>query len=116
MNTQHTTFGNGQGTATIAAVKQAGEDLKTTAAEGAREIGSVASSEAARIGEMARDWWLRHAQTALDAASGVKEEAAVISERARGYVRDEPVKALLIAAAAGAVISGLLIAAARRGD
>jgi len=110
------TAANGQATATIAAVKSAGEDLKNTAVDGAREISSVAAREAAHIGEMARDWWLRHAQTAIDAAHGAKEEAAVLGERTRGYVRDEPVKALLIAAATGALVSGLLLVAAHRRD
>lgn len=102
------------GSATVSAIKDAGADLRSTASEGAREISGVAAREAARIGEMARDWWTRHAQTALDAADSVKHEAAVISNRTRGYVRDEPAKSVLVAVAVGALISGLLLLASRR--
>ena len=69
-------------------------------------------------------------QKAHDALDGltntmqsVKEQANATLEKLRpqidtvaSYAKEEPTKALLIAAAAGAIVSGLLIAAARRGD
>jgi hypothetical protein len=73
-----------------------------------------ASHEAARIGEMARDWWQRHARNTLDLVGTVKGEVALAGERTRGYVRDGPMRALLIAAAAGAAITGLLMFVGRR--
>jgi ElaB/YqjD/DUF883 family membrane-anchored ribosome-binding protein len=81
----------------------------------AREQASrEAAREAARIGDMARDWWHRHARSTLDLAGTVKDEVAVAGERARGYVRDEPMRSVLIAAAAGAAITGLLMLFGRR--
>lgn len=78
------------------------------------EARELASREAARIGEMARDWWQRHARNALDLADTVRGEAAVAGERTRQYVRDEPLRSVLVAAAAGAVITGLLMLLGRR--
>lgn len=89
-------------------------ELKTEAADAAREAGDVAAREAARIGELARAWWRDHARSALDAAGMVKDEAAALGDRTQRYVRDEPVKSVLIAAAAGALVTGLLMLAARR--
>jgi len=74
----------------------------------------VASREAARIGEMARDWWQRNTRSALDLADTVKDEAAAVGDRTRRYVRDEPMRSVLVAAAAGAVITGLLLLFGRR--
>lgn len=96
------------------AAKQAVDQLKQGAMEGAREASDTAAREAARIGELARDWWNRNAQVAMNAASTVKEEAAHLGENTQRYVRDEPVKSILVAAAAGALITGLILMAARR--
>jgi ElaB/YqjD/DUF883 family membrane-anchored ribosome-binding protein len=83
----------------------------TAAAAEAREL---ASREAARIGEMARDWWQRNTRTALDLADSVKGEAVAAGERTRQYVRDEPMRSVLVAVAAGAVISGVVMLLGRR--
>jgi ElaB/YqjD/DUF883 family membrane-anchored ribosome-binding protein len=105
---------NAQTTANVATLKQAADNLKNTAIEGTQELSETAAREASRIGEMARDWWQRHAQSAMNVAAGVKDNAVAAGQRTRGYVRDEPMKSLLIAAAAGALISGVLVIAARR--
>jgi ElaB/YqjD/DUF883 family membrane-anchored ribosome-binding protein len=44
----------------------------------------------------------------------VRDEAAIANEQVQAYVRNEPVKSVLIAAAAGAVLSGLLAAGRSR--
>ena len=77
----------------------------------AREI---AEREAKRIGDMARDWWQRNSRSALDLADTVKHEAAVAGDRTRNYVRDEPMRSVLMAAAAGAVLTGLMLFFGRR--
>lgn len=81
----------------------------TSAASTAVETRERASREAARIGEMARDWWQRHSQSALDLAGTVKQEVAVAGDRSRRYVRDEPLRSVAMAAAAGAAITALLM-------
>jgi ElaB/YqjD/DUF883 family membrane-anchored ribosome-binding protein len=83
----------------------------SSATPAAREL---ASRDAARIGEMARDWWQRHSRSALDLADSVKHEAAVAGDRTRGYVRAEPLRSVLMAAAAGAVLTGLMMFFGRR--
>jgi ElaB/YqjD/DUF883 family membrane-anchored ribosome-binding protein len=89
------------------------DHLKQGALNGAHEASDLAAREAARIGDLARDWWNRNAQVALDAAGAVKQEAAAIGDNTQRYVRDEPVKSMLVAAAAGALITGLIMMASR---
>lgn len=47
-------------------------------------------------------------QMFLDSTQQLRERAVAASEQAAAYARQEPVKALLIAAAAGALLMGLL--------
>ena len=63
---------------------------------------------------MARDWWQRNTRTALDLADTVKGEAVAAGDRTRRWVRDEPLRSVLVAAAAGAVLTGLLMLFGRR--
>ena len=48
-----------------------------------------------------------------DTAQRVREKAAQASDLAVGYAKDEPVKAMLMAAAAGAALMGLIMLMAR---
>lgn len=78
------------------------------------ETREPASREAVRIGDMARDWWRRNTGLARDVADAVKDEVAMAGDRTRRYVRDEPMRCVLAAAAAGAAITGLLMLFGRR--
>ena len=49
-------------------------------------------------------------------ADQVRQRALQASEKAAAYARDEPMKSLLIAAAAGAVLMGLLSLMVRSDD
>ena len=51
-----------------------------------------------------------------DAARRLRRRASQASNRALAYVKEEPVKTLLIAAAAGALFMGLLTLMARSDD
>ena len=51
-----------------------------------------------------------------DAARRLRRRASQASDRALAYVKEEPVKTLLIAAAAGALLMGLLTLMARSDD
>lgn len=51
-----------------------------------------------------------------DAAQTLREKAEDVSEQVAGYTRDEPMKALLIAAAVGAGLMGLLVLVMRSDD
>jgi ElaB/YqjD/DUF883 family membrane-anchored ribosome-binding protein len=80
-------------------------DVQSFAAPSAPEHAYASASAAAE----ARDWWRRNAKSALDLAGTVKDEVAVAGDRARLYVRDEPLRSVAFAAAAGAAITALLM-------
>ncbi|MEO5732535.1 MAG: hypothetical protein ABIN96_09825 [Rubrivivax sp.] len=82
------------------ALKHASDELDDLSAAGSRR------AQLAR--ETAREWWERGARSARDAADTMRSEAGAVSLRTQRYVRNEPVKAMVIAAAAGALIAGLL--------
>lgn len=62
----------------------------------------------------AQDWWQRNGGTletgARDAVQDAKVAALRAGDRAKAYVQKEPVKAVAIAAAAGAVLTVLMSA------
>lgn len=68
----------------------------------------------ARLGDAVIGWWRRGSTDAKELADAVRADAQIAGERTQAYVREEPVKSVLIAAAAGAVLSGLLIASGKR--
>lgn len=55
----------------------------------------------------------RGVDTARQVGATVKDQAVRTSERTAGYIKDEPLKAMLIAAAAGAALAALLGLASR---
>jgi ElaB/YqjD/DUF883 family membrane-anchored ribosome-binding protein len=75
----------------------------------AADAGETIAQEAARFGELAKSWWHRNADIVRDAAGTMRDEAAAFSDRTRLYVKDEPVKSVLVAAAVGAAVTGLLL-------
>lgn len=64
-----------------------------------------ASERAAQLRESARDLVRRGSDTVLDKASAVRDSALHVGDRTRGYVRDEPMKSMLMAAAVGAGVA-----------
>ena len=88
--------------------------LSHAAADAAREAGAVASHEAARFGDMARHWFQRNAKSALDVAGTVKHEAVEFSDRTERYVRDEPLRSMVVVAVAGVLLGGLAMWLGRR--
>ncbi|MBL8347103.1 MAG: hypothetical protein JNN03_16810 [Rubrivivax sp.] len=72
------------------------------------------AQEAHRFGEMARTWWQSNAELVREAVGTVRDEAGALGERGQRYVRDEPVKSVLIAAAVGAAVTGLVMLALKR--
>lgn len=80
----------------------------------AAAMGDAVAQEAHRFGEMAKAWWHHNADLVRDAAGTVRDEASALSERGQRYVRDEPVKSVMIAAVFGAAVTGLVMLALRR--
>lgn len=93
----------------VEALKRAGEDLRAKAADTAREVRAAAERDAARFAEIARDWWQNNAQSATEAAHAARAETAALQRRTESYVRDEPIKAVAIAAAVGALVAALWV-------
>jgi ElaB/YqjD/DUF883 family membrane-anchored ribosome-binding protein len=99
---------------TASTVAESASAVKTQVGESAREMGDAASREAARIGDLVRSWIERQTDMARSAAGTVREEATAVADKTQRYVRDEPVKSVLLAAAAGALLTGLVVLATRR--
>jgi ElaB/YqjD/DUF883 family membrane-anchored ribosome-binding protein len=85
------------------------DSLQEKATHMAAMAPSTLSRVAAQIDELTRRG-IDRAKTASDTA---KDQAARAGDRTVGYIRDEPVKSVLIAAAAGAAIAALIGLVAR---
>lgn len=72
----------------------------------------VLTRAASQVEDLAR----RGIERARETSAQVKDQVARVGDRSVGYVRDEPAKALLIAAAAGAAVAGLLAWLSRSGS
>lgn len=79
-----------------------------------RPVGDAMAGEGAKAAALARQWWAQGAAGCHDAVDTVKHEAQVLNDRTQAYVRDEPVKSLLIAAGVGAAITGVAMMLMRR--
>ncbi|MEO8278875.1 MAG: hypothetical protein ABI564_04220 [Ideonella sp.] len=66
-----------------------------------------------RLGSSAESLARRSAETARQKSQQLREQAQHRSEQAVGYIRDEPFKSVLLAAAVGALF-GLLLSFSRR--
>jgi ElaB/YqjD/DUF883 family membrane-anchored ribosome-binding protein len=62
----------------------------------------------ARAGEEASAWAHRGMDTVRDRSLQLRDQAQRASDGTVSYIRDEPVKAVLIAAAAGAIVVALM--------
>jgi ElaB/YqjD/DUF883 family membrane-anchored ribosome-binding protein len=65
------------------------------------------------VREQANAWINRGADRAKETAASLREGAYEVSDRTQRYVREEPVKSVLVAAAAGAALAGLMILLSR---
>lgn len=76
-------------------------------ADGAVEAHEQGTAKLLHLAEQAESFARRSAEALLDGSHQVREKALVASDRTIAYIRDEPVKAVLIAAAAGAAMVAL---------
>ena len=81
--------------------------------EHAVESADVAIQNTQRFANQARDGV---SQSLLSAGKQVRDNANMVSDRTITYIRDEPVKSMLIAAAAGAALVALARVMARHGN
>jgi ElaB/YqjD/DUF883 family membrane-anchored ribosome-binding protein len=90
------------------------DDAKTVVSDAGHDLKSIAAEESARLSTHLRGWLNDQASAARHAASSIRTEAVAASDRTQRYVRDEPMRSVLIAAAAGALVTGLVMALGRR--
>lgn len=83
---------------------------------GVRQMRANASPTASRLASQAEDLAHRGIDAVRENAAHLRDRAVYASERSRRYVQDEPVKAVLIAAAAGAAIVALAAVLTRSRD
>ena len=69
-----------------------------------------------RLSKQAEAVTRRGIDAVRDSSAQLREKAAQLSDTTVGYVRDEPVKAVLLAAATGAALMALIVLASRSGN
>jgi ElaB/YqjD/DUF883 family membrane-anchored ribosome-binding protein len=90
------------------------EDAKTVVSDAGQDLKAIAAEESDRLSTQLRGWLSDQASAARHAASSIRTEAVAAGDRTQRYVRDEPMRSVLMAAAAGALITGLVMALGRR--
>lgn len=113
MNLQDNPYA-GRTASPLDAAGSAVSELGHEAAESARQLGQTASREAQLVGNNARQWWAQNRDDARQAVGQARQHAAALSESTQDYVRERPFKALVAAAAVGAVVAGVAMLASRR--
>jgi ElaB/YqjD/DUF883 family membrane-anchored ribosome-binding protein len=78
------------------------------------EASDAIATEVLNFAELAKAWWQRNAELVRDAAGAARDQAVAFGSRTRLYVKDEPVKSVVLAAAAGAAVTALLMFLSKR--
>ena len=94
-----------------ASLKAAERDARTaidSAVDGLASVYGDARPLLARVGQRTRDRASDGYDAARERAAALKERGAQAVDSTRGYVQDEPIKSLLIAAAVGAAVIALV--------
>ena len=94
------------------AATQAIDTLADKAHDVKEQVAPVLTRVAAKAEELAR----RGADAVRDTSEQFKDRAVRASDATVGYIKDEPVKAMLIAAAAGAALMALVALVSRQRD
>lgn len=100
----------------VRSAKQAVQAGLDKAADKVDEVQSDVSPLLDKVSNQAQMLVQQGREAFNDTSQRVREKAMQASELAVGYTRDEPVKAMLIAAAAGALLMGLITLMARSRD
>lgn len=79
--------------------------MNTTLEHTRDELTDLASQKAQRAKARAEEWAARSADRMRDLRDGVLDRADRASTRTAGYVKDEPLKSLAMAAALGAAVA-----------
>lgn len=102
----------GRADAAIDASRQVANAALDTVQQGVDQLRSTApttlSRAAAQVDEIARRSLDRARQTSAQVRDQVRDQVGRAHDATTGYIRDEPMKSVLIAAAAGAALAGLV--------
>lgn len=90
--------------ATKAAADDALDHLKSNVSDLRKSVPDALSRAASQVDELIK----RGMDKARDTKAVVCDRATEASEQTRGYIRDEPMKSVLIAAAAGATLAAVI--------
>jgi len=102
----------------IGTARQAADGALDSLQEKASHLASVAPGTLSRVAAQIDDLTRRGMERAKAATDTAKDQAALAGDRTVSYIRNEPVRAVLIAAAAGAAVATLigLLSSNRRAD
>ena len=102
----------------IHATQRATNTALDALSDGVHDMHSIAAPLITRSGEQVRAMAQRGADAVRDTTQLVRDKAVHASDATVGYIKDEPVKAMLIAAATGAALMALigLMTSTRRND
>jgi ElaB/YqjD/DUF883 family membrane-anchored ribosome-binding protein len=102
-------------------VHHAGERVADAASSVARTVSNETSRLSEDVSRHVRDGSVSAREAVREAARGTRDlgdiamrKAAETGERAQNYVRDEPLKGVLVAAAIGVAVTSLVMIATRR--
>jgi ElaB/YqjD/DUF883 family membrane-anchored ribosome-binding protein len=98
------------------AIKQGAHAAIDKAQNGIDELSRAAPAALSRAAAQMEDLTRRTMDRARQAGDQVREKAYRASDVTVGYIKDEPLKAMLIAAAVGAVAAGVFAWLARPSD
>lgn len=90
------------------------EQAADVARDGLRDLSETVPSALTRAAAQAEDLARRGIDRARQAGTQVREQYVMATDKTTAYIRDEPLKAVLIAAAAGAATALLASWASRR--
>ena len=100
----------------IQSTQQAANKALDKAADKVDEVKSNVAPMLDKAGDQAQKLMQQGREALNDTSQIVREKATQVSDLAVGYAKDEPVKAMLMAAAAGALLMGLVTMMARSRD
>jgi ElaB/YqjD/DUF883 family membrane-anchored ribosome-binding protein len=92
----------------IKAAKRQAHEAIDSAVDGLASAYGDARPLISRVGRQARDYLHDGVDVAREQAAAIRDRSQKALTSTRGYVRDEPVKSLLIAAAVGATVIALV--------
>lgn len=100
----------------IRSTQQAANKVVDKASDTVDELKSDAAPMLDKVSDQAQKLMQQGREVFHDTSKMVKDKATQASDLAMGYTKDEPMKAMLIAAAIGAVVMGLISMMARSRD